>query len=140
MTLASHFHMTLTFHHDLWPYILHVNSWEYYSLNIWILAVSPRHACGWNKKSIHEIVAPYITPSIQDFHHSSYRSTYQKSLITKIDFINAMRWTWLEGGSPSLSRRFKMAVICRPFWSIAWRLIFRKINRHAMLQMAVIMS
>ena len=64
------------------------------------LAVFPRHACGWNKKSIHEIVAPYITPSIQDFHHSSYRSTYQKSLITKIDFINAMRWTWLEGGSP----------------------------------------
>ena len=40
-----------------------------------ILAVFPRHACGWNKKSIHEIVAPHITPSIQDFHHSSYRST-----------------------------------------------------------------
>ena len=76
------------------------NSVFFYTDCIYVLlAVSPRHACGWkggdlNKKSIHEIVAPYITPSIQDFHHSSYRSTYQKSLITKIDFINAMRWTF----------------------------------------------
>ena len=35
---------------------------------IYILAVSPRHACGWkgadlNKKSFHEIGAPYITPN-----------------------------------------------------------------------------
>ena len=75
----------------------------------WLLAVSPRHACGWNKKSIHEIVAPYITPSIQDFHHSSYRSTYQKSLITKIDLINAMRWTWIEGSSPVVAWQHKIA-------------------------------
>ena len=74
-----------------------------------ILAVFPRHACGWNKKSIHEIVAPYITPSIQDFHHSSYRSTYQKSLITKIDLINAMRWTWIEGSSPVVAWQHKIA-------------------------------
>ena len=77
------------------------------------LAVSPRHACGWNKKSIHEIVAPYITPSIQDFHHSSYRSTYQKSLITKIDFINAMRWTWIEGDSPEVAWKHYFAAILK---------------------------
>ena len=57
--------------------------------------------------SVHEIVAPYITPSIQDVHHSSYRSTYPKSLITKIDFINAMRWTWLEGDSPAVVKETK---------------------------------
>ena len=55
------------------------------SKNIVKLAVSPRHACGWNKKSIHEIVAPYITPSIQDFHHSSYRSTYHRCTVYILD-------------------------------------------------------
>ena len=46
-----------------------------------LLAGAPRRARGrkglnLNKKSIHEMGAPYITPSFHDFHHSSHRSTY----------------------------------------------------------------